>query len=255
MSTFDIRSLRKNQAEKYALQKEQEEKEKRKQEELKRIENEEKMLQEIVYKHDFEDFVHRIDAILIDIHSCNNILEMDLYVQSFKHQLEQNIKFIDTDYCREEIVHKVTDLINTVSQNNNSTFNITIKDPNTEAALRITENIKLIMTMCKFNEHDIHLDIMDTSNDEELAKKLQEEDNYDDMEFHDFVPIHQRMNEENKKDDEDVPELMDIDDKKIQINIPMTQPTVTSEYYVGFDTIDDPELIQLSYFQNELMDD
>ena len=267
MSGFDIRDLRKKHAEQYAKAKEQEENEKKQQEELKRIETEQKMLHEIAYKNDFEDFINQVDTILVDVHSCHNILEMDLYVEAFKHQLEQNSKFLETEYCHQEIIQKMTDLINCVSQNSNSKFDITVKDSNTEAANRITNTIKQIMNLCKLNENNVNIELMDTSNDEEMAKKLHQEnlDNQenqydDDMEFHKFIPIHQRTN------DDDIPDLMD-DNEIMPIDIPSIptpgpnpitipkQVITNSEYYVGFDAIEDPELIQLAYFQNELMDD
>lgn len=248
MSGFDIRDLRRKQAEQYAKAKEQEENEKKKQEEIKKIEIEQKMLQEIAFKNDFEDFINHLDTILVDVHNCHNILEMDLYVESFKQQIEKNLKFIDTDYCHQEILQKVTELINCVSQNTNSKFDITIKDSNTEAANKITQNIKQIMNLCKLHENNINIELMDTSNDEEIAKKLAEENHIDDMEFHNFLPIHQRVMED------DLPELIDEHDV-VPTNIPII-PTITHpEYYVGFDAIEDPELIQLAYFQNELMDD
>jgi hypothetical protein len=259
MSGFDIRDLRKNQAEKYAKVKEQEENEKKQQEELKRIEAEHKMLQEVVFKNEFEDFIDRLDVILINIHNCNNILEMDMYVESFKQQLEQNIKFVETEYCKEELAHKVTELINCVSQSDKTKFNITVKDSNTEAAQRITNHVKQIMNICKFNENDVQVELMDTTQDEDMAKKLQDDDNKYDMEFHKFIPIHQRLGSY-----DDLPDLMD--DEFVPNNIPLELPHPTvlqepkpvidnPEYYVGFDAIDDPELIQLSYFQNDLLDD
>src|SRR5689334_19801163 len=102
MSGFDIRDLRKNQAEKFAKAKEQEENEKKKQEETKRLEIEQKLLQEIMVKNEFEDMITQLDTILVDVNSCTNILEMDMYVEAFKQRLEQNTKFIETEYCREE---------------------------------------------------------------------------------------------------------------------------------------------------------
>jgi len=259
MSGFDIRDLRKKHAEQYAKAKEQEENEKKQQEELKRIETEQKMLHEIAYKHDFEDFINQLETILVDVHSCHNILEMDLYVESFKHQIVQNNKFLETEYCHQEIIQKVTELINCVSQNSNSKFDITVKDSNTEAANRITNTIKQIMNLCKLNENNVNIELMDTSNDEEMAKKLHQENQYDDMEFHNFVPISQRLN------DDELPDLMD-ENEYIPITTPIQtsesnpiiipKPIVTNpEYYVGFDAIEDPELIQLAYFQNELLDD
>jgi len=279
MSGFDIRDLRKKHAEQYAKVKEQEENEKKQQEELKRIETEQKMLHEIAYKNDFEDFINQLDTILVDVHSCHNILEMDLYVEAFKHQLEQNSKFLETEYCHQEIIQKMTDLINCVSQNSNSKFDITVKDSNTEAANRITNTIKQIMNLCKLNENNVNIELMDTSNDEEIAKKLHQEnidnqenidyqenlDNQenqydDDMEFHKFIPIHQRTMDDNLPDLMDDNEFTPIDVPSIPIpgpnSITNPKPAVANpEYYIGFDAIEDPELIQLAYFQNELMDD
>lgn len=258
MSGFDIRDLRKTQAEKYAKAKEEEDNEKKRQDEIKRIDSEQKMLQEVVFKNEYEDFIDRIDVILVNIHNCNNILEMNMYIETFKHQLEQNITFVNTDYCREEIAQKVTELINCVSQSDKTKFDITVKDSNNEAAQQITNHVKNIMTLCKFNENGVKVEIMDTTNDEDMAKKLQDEDNIDDMEFHQFVPIHKRM----KIDYDNLPDLMDDNSvveeiKFVPDNIPVfEQPSITNpEYYVGFDAIDDPELIQLAYFQNELLDD
>lgn len=259
MSGFDIRDLRKNHAEKFAQQKEQEEKEKKVQEEKKRIETDEAMIKEIMYKHDFEDFTDQLSNIMINIQTCTNIIELDIYVESFKQQLENNIRFTETEYCHQEIIQKVTELIHCVSQNENSKFNVTVKDINTDAAQRITNNIKTIMNLSKCNENDVHIDLMDTSNDEHLAKKLQDDDNLDDaddiddMEFHKFIPIHQRI-------DQEMPDL--INNTKNYDYFPVTSPISFDipkldkhEYYAGFDVIDDPDLIQLSYFQNDLMDE
>jgi len=217
------------------------------------------MLEEIAFKNDFDDFINNIDTILVDVHGCNNILEMNLYIEAFKHQLEINNKFIETEYCHQEILQKVTELINCVSENSNSKFDITVKDSNTEAANQITNIIKQIMILCKLNENHINIELMDTSNDEEIAKKLHQENQYDDgMEFHNFTSIDQRTM------DVELPDL--IDDNEFIFNTPSVQtvgtdqitiptPQTNSDYYLGFDAIEDPELIQLAYFQNELMDD
>lgn len=259
MSGFDIRDLRKNQADKYAKIKEHEDNEKKHQEELKRLETEQKMLQEIQYKNDFEDCINQLDIILFSINGCSNILEMNMYVESFKQQIDQNNKFLETEYCREEIVQKITELINTVSQNQNAKFDFTVKDSNSEAAQKITDTIKQIMNLCKLNENDVNIELMDTTNDENIAKKLEQEDNYNDMEFHKFIPIHQRLM------DDDIPDLIDDNDfvpintpvipNPLPFEMPIPTPVITnSDYYVGFDAIEDPELVQLAYFQNELLD-
>jgi hypothetical protein len=263
MAGFDIRDLRKNQAEKFAKAKEEEDNEKKKQEETKKIETEQKLLQEIMVKNEFDDMIAHLDTILVDVNECMNILEMDMYVEVFKRILEQNSKFLETEYCREELVQKITELINCVSQNTNSKFDITAKDLYTDSAQKITDNIKLIMNLCKLNETDINIELMDTTNDEDIAKKLQQDDNNYNMEFHEFVSINHRMDDDPDLMD-NIPELVDDNkfgsvpslNQQIQsIVIPTIKTQSNPEYYIGFDAIEDPELVQLAYFQNDLLDD
>lgn len=223
MAGFDIRELRQNQAQKFAN-------EKKAIEDKIKLEQEENMLKEITFKNNFENYINRLTIILINIQSCHDILELNIYVESFKHVLENEIEFTNTEYCHQEISNKVIELINCVSQNENTKFNVTVKNPNTEAAQNIMNNIKIIMELIKLHENDVHIEVMDTTGDEELAKKLHNK--YDDQ-------INQNVNND--------PIFVPTKTNPIHNSVP--------EYFSGFDQIDDPELIQLLHFQNELMDD
>ena len=141
MSNFDIRELRKNQADKYAKIKEQEKIEDKKRE----IEIENNILQEIIYKQEFENFINNLNNIIINVQNCNDITEISLYIETFKEQLDKNIKFVNTDYCKDEISEKVMSLIQNINKNPNSKFDITVKNSSTNAAENITNHIKNIM--------------------------------------------------------------------------------------------------------------
>lgn len=273
---FDIKELRKKEAQKFAQQKEAIEKEKRDKEEKDRqekekirLENETKMLKELQEANEFEELLGTMESLIIETQNAKNITEIDICVMSCMSMLENSGKFIDNEGLRQDIRGKVMEMINAISQNTNSKFNIT-KQNEKETSQRIINNTKTMLNLIKMDDDDIDIELMDTKDDGELAKKLEEEnkrihsmDNMEDMSSYfakRFGGIGHRLGRKEKKrvhfcipKIEETNEDDTVDFSDIKIENPLPTPPSTDVYH-GFESIDDPELLQLMHYQNEELD-
>src|SRR6185312_2092581 len=179
---------------KYQEQKEKEEKEKNlanekirlEQEEKLRLENEkirleqeEKLMKEMLYHEKFYNFVDQIENITTDIRNAKNIIEIDFIVNLLISLLENNKHFIDdenNDYLKQEITAKIIAVINEINQNENSQFDVTIKNDNYLASRRIVENTKIIIQMIKYDDDEINIELMDTIRDDKIAQEIHDEE-------------------------------------------------------------------------------
>lgn len=192
-SQFTIKDFNQAQAEKFARHQEQinklkaeEEKVKAEEDRIKaeeernkieeiRLEKEAEMLEEMEYKEEFNNLLFSLDTFIVDIQSATNIMEIGMYVHCFKNVLENNIKFINDSNLTPEIAEKVTLMINNISQNENSYFDITNKDTNADVSRDIISNIKECLNIVNLDENSIDIQLMNTDQDEEIARKIQEE--------------------------------------------------------------------------------
>ena len=316
------------QAQKYAKFREQKDKEEREQrekeekikfdlEEKVRLENEEKLLKEMQFFEEFEGFLDQLEQITLEIHTAISIIEIDMTVVTFMTLLESNQHFMDSDSTRQQIAGKVIQVINSISQNENSKFDVTIKDDN-DAAKRITENTKTILKLINYDDTGINFELMDTVGDEEVAKNIHKQD----LDVMNDDTMTKLLNKEKKyngnkilsdhvstnplffgnrngnrlsvdtapiiKKSENIKDTSDtqpIDFKYVDPDFPDYDPdfpnydedfpnydefptfddnsttnqnnnlTNNLTYYSGFDNIDDPDLVQMLHYQNELFDD
>jgi len=276
-----------------------------------RLENEEKLIKEMQYFEEFEYFLDQLEMITLEIHNAISITEIDMTVISFMSLLESNQHFMENNSLKQQTAGKVIQIINSISQNENSKFDVTIKDDN-EAAKRITENTKTILKLVDYDDSGINFELMDTGGDEEVAKKIHEEENKNNIindgsvakKFHSgigkmknkfktswdrgFESGHSLMDNVNIKPsipdyvhptidnmdnltnftnqvnssgyvDPDFPDytendLLDYPENDL-LDYPENKVSNNLTYYAGFDNIDDPDLVQMLHYQNELMDD
>ena len=258
------------------------------------------------YFEEFEYFLDQLEMITLEIHNAINIIEIDMTVISFMSLLETNQHFMENNSLKQQTAGKVIQIINSISQNENSKFDVTIKDDN-EAAKRIAENTKTILKLVDYDDSGINFELMDTGGDEEVAKKIHEEENKTNVinhgsganKFHgeinkmknrfktswnqDFenghrldntndiqpsIPnyIHSTDNLTNPPNqassgyvDPDFPDYQENDLLDYQENdlldYPENEISNNLTYYAGFENIDDPDLVQMLHYQNELLDD
>jgi hypothetical protein len=176
-ASFDLKSIWKRQAEKYEAHKVKQQEENVKHEkEMKeienklRLENEAKIIQEIQLYEDFEEFILKIETIIFQINNANDIIEIDGCLISLISLIEISTIYFENEQMKKEISDKLFNIVNSISQNINSKFDITVRDMRFEASLRIIQNIKKILEMIGCNDIDVQL--MDTSNDEQIATDL-----------------------------------------------------------------------------------
>ena len=158
-----LQELKKLREQKYLQHKQEQEKEKEKA----RFEIEAKMLKEFEVEQEYESLLDRLEATIIEIQNSKDINEIDFYVSSFKTIIETNTKFVEC--FKQDIANKVLDLVTCVNNNKDSKFDITQK---CDTAQNIVNNVKAIMDLVQLDKESIGVEVMDTSGDEELAKKL-----------------------------------------------------------------------------------
>ncbi len=210
---FNIGQIRQREAERFAKYMEQQDNERKLEEDKRkleederkleedkiRIENETILLKEMEIREEFDIFLSKLDIASSEIIIANNILDIDLHVLCFVNILENGKQFIDNLNFIQEITDKVMILINNVTDNTNSKFNVTLKNENTEAANRITNHIKLCLKLINHDDTSIDIELMHTQEDEEIAKRLQFEyygENDNDRFANDFA-IHLNKNYSN----------------------------------------------------------
>src|SRR6185436_13210601 len=76
----DLQSLRATQAKKYSEFKEKEDKEKNALEAKIKLENEEKILNDMLYREEFDNVLNKMESLTIDIQNSQNIVEIDFYL-------------------------------------------------------------------------------------------------------------------------------------------------------------------------------
>ena len=185
-----IADIRRKHAEKYAQHIAKKMKEERAKEEAIRLENEEKLLKEIQYKESFELLLNILENLIGEIRTAQNILEINLHVSHFTTALENGIHFLNYETLKNEVSQMVIYMIGCVSQNENSKFNVTIKDINKNASTQITKNIKKCLKIINYDENDIGLELMNTQNDVDFAQKIYN----DECQDYEDVPIGQNAN-------------------------------------------------------------
>lgn len=275
----DYQDIQAQKYAKYKAQKDKEEKEQRDKEEKVRLEqeeklrlvNEERLLRELQYREEYDSFLNHMETITVEIHNAISIIEIDMTLVAFMSTLENNVQFMYNDDLKQEIAGKVIQVVNSISQNENSKFDITVKDDNYEAAQRIAKNTKTILELVNYDGEGINIELMDTTNDEEIAKKWDDTNKTNNDTFfgkghklcdYDTVNIindeqKPKVNKENKKnqenkeiefiDDDEFPDFVDDD----LVDFPQTNNLT---YYSGADNIDDPDVVQMLHYQNELLD-
>lgn len=267
-------------------QKDKEEKIRLEKEEKLRLENEEKLLRELQYREEYDSFLNIMESITVEIHNAISIIEIDMTLTAFMSTLENNVQFVLNDELKQEISCKVLQVINSISQNENSKFDVTVKDDNYEAAQRIAKNTKIILELVNYDGEGMSVELMDTTNDEEIAKKWEATNNTNNDTFFgkghklcDFVDtinvdidiINETKNDHKQQqqsqsqsqspkskhleeiefiDDQEFPDFVDDD----IVDFPsQTENNLT--YFAGTDGIDDPDLVQMLHYQNELLDE
>jgi len=194
--SFNIGQFRQKEAERFAKYMEQQENEKKLVEDKIIIENETILLKEMEIREDFDMFLSKLDITSSEIINVNNILDIDLHVVCFMNILENGKQFLDNLNFIQEITNKVMVLINNVTNNTNSKFNVMLKNENTEAANRISNHIKLCLRLVNYDDASIDIELMDTQEDEEMATKLQFECyGNDNNEFTDLAEFSYHVND------------------------------------------------------------
>jgi len=338
-SNLDLKSIRQKQAEKFAqhqaeqekLKQEQDNKLKQEQDEAKfveeqlRLQEEERLQAEMELSSEYENIVAKLETITVEILSAENIIEIDLQVTCFATLLESAMKFFYDYDKKKEISDRVIMMINSISQNPNSKFDVTLQDSSTEASKKIADNIKLCLTLVDYDDSSINVELMNTEDDAEYAKKLEEEQqqeqhNDQNDNFHEFphmphfptFPHFHRRQEMFKKrlrifdgrddgqdDIIDIDNVIKIDDvpphlveqpnndhefaqvnfgeqtntNNVNNNLGFTDADFVDDDFVnedlidedfstvisnhdcfnGLENIDDPELVQLMMYQNDLL--
>jgi len=262
-----------------------------------RLENEEKLIKEMQYFEEFEYFLDQLEMITLEIHNAISITEIDMTVISFLSLLEINQHFMENNSLKQQTAGKVIQIINSISQNENSKFDVTIKDDN-DAAKRIAENTKTILKLVDYDDSGINFELMDTGGDEEVAKKIHEEENKTNVinngsvvnKFHGEMKNrfktswNQNFENGHRLDNTNIqpsmPDYIHSTDNLTNLTIPPNQASSgyvdpdfpdyqendlldypeneisnNLTYYAGFDNIDDPDLVQMLHYQNELLDD
>ena len=158
MSTFDIRDLRKAEAEKYAHIQAAKDK---------------AILKELQELQEQEDILTTLDVLLDCILTAADIIEIDTHVVSFMAVLDTNPQLLVTNGS--DVTAKVYQVINNVSLNPNTRFDVTKKDASAVAHERIVENIKLMSNLVGISPAEIGVESMDTGQDEHIARQLQNE--------------------------------------------------------------------------------
>ena len=246
---FDIRSLRKAESEKYTKIKEKEDAEKIKLQ----LEQDEKLLKELIVVEQLENLLNSLDICINKALTGENIKQLQTALTEFEENIEQNKKYLDDDHSKNQISSRILMMINTISDNPNSKFNIADKDEK-ECSQSITQITKSLLSLINLSDQDINFELMDTSNDVDVAKKLQEELNLspnDDLDLSDIDNTH-AIEEPDFTFEPDIESANVNMDMNMATEIPVK--TINTDYFVGFDQIEDPELIQLSYYQEEFLD-
>lgn len=166
--------MKKKQAEEDKIKQEQEELEKQ-ENEKKRIEEEAKMLLEMQLREEYEEFLIKLESLIAETQTAKNIIEIDVCVISFVSLIENHMQYIDNENTNQEVVGKIMEMVNAISQNSNSKFDITKQNEEKEAADRIINGIKSLLQLANVDEANMDIEVMDTIGDEEIAKKMQEE--------------------------------------------------------------------------------
>ena len=183
MSDDKLKDYREIMEKRYALHKAQKDKEeqekldkenklKMEEEEKLRLENESKLLKDLQYREEFDDFLGEMENVTLEMHNAISIIEIDMTLISFMSLLESNSHFIVNESLNQEIVGKVIQVVNSISQNENSKFDVTVKDENYGAAQRIAENIKIILKLINYENAGVDVELMDTTEDEKIAKDM-----------------------------------------------------------------------------------
>ncbi|QKF94824.1 hypothetical protein QKU48_gp1366 [Fadolivirus algeromassiliense] len=190
---------RKAQEEKELKLKQEKEELERQEKEKQRLEDEAKLLKEMQLREEFDEFMIKLDSLTIETQTAQNIIEIDTCVTSFISLLEAHMQYIENENTKQDVTTKIIEMINNISMNQNSKFDITKKDEQHEASQRIINGVKMMLSLVNLDESGINIDIMDTMGDEELAKKMQEEhdkeiehsDSMDDLTHH--IKIHRHV--------------------------------------------------------------
>ena len=250
-----LQELKKLQEQKYLQHKQHEEKEKEKA----RLEIEAKMLKEFEVGQEYELLLDKLENTIVEIQTSKDITEIDFYVSSFKTIIETNTKFVEC--FKEDIANKVVDLVTCVNNNKDSKYDITQKS---DTAQNIINNVKAIIDLAQLDKESMGVEMtMDTTEDEELAKKLSLENSgiMNPLEGS-GGPNGYRLGDLSDSDmfNEEMGKKLSLSKTIIEELKAKGDTGVTGEYGLGdvsdFNALeDDLDYIQLAAFQNELMDE
>ena len=213
-----------------------------------RLELEAKMLKEYEAEQEYDAFLDKLENTIIEIQNSKNITEIDFYVSSFKTIIETNIKYVEC--FKENIANKVLDLVNCVNNNINSKFNVTEKG---DAAQNVINHVKEIMELVQLDKESIGFEtVMDTTDDEELAKKLSLENSEMTSPFEDIHRYGLGRLERLGSPDRFVDSGLMNENFGKHLSLGKTVIGDISDFNALEDDLD---YIQLAAFQNELMDE
>jgi predicted membrane chloride channel (bestrophin family) len=141
---------------------------------LKKLE-EEKLAQERKEKEEhFSLFIiiKKLDDILNDIAKCKDIIQMNMFIASFKFTLEQNITLFIVKDKIDQVQSYVIKMIGLITE-----INFSYQYPKLSAyEKRVIDNLepkmKEILLLVNMDSSIVSIQTMDTSNDEQLAKQL-----------------------------------------------------------------------------------
>jgi hypothetical protein len=114
----------------------------------------------------------KLENILIDISNSKNIIQLDMYISSFKNIIDNNITlFIIKDKLdiTQSLIIKMIDII---THNNFSYQYSNLSKYEKMAIIKFESKIKDLLTIAHMDPSIIDIQTMDTSNDEQIALQL-----------------------------------------------------------------------------------
>jgi hypothetical protein len=114
-----------------------------------------------------------LDNIIKDISKCKDLIKFDMILSSFKTKIIENSNIFKEYNRLNDLQTKIYKLIESISNNNNITFNVINMSKYERSIISKTmDNLKNICRSSNLDELIIEYQFMDTSNDEEIARKL-----------------------------------------------------------------------------------
>ncbi|XWV25178.1 putative ORFan [Tupanvirus deep ocean] len=144
--------------------------------EAEKLRQEKQILEEKKYK--LQMFFVDIDKLISLASNAKNIIKIDVVTADLLERIKSISDLLTETQQKDKTIEKVFAFNGAISENPHATFNVAKGGYEVKAQKNIVKNIKLILVMLDCDPDILDTNVMDTSNDEEFARRLQEQLNF-----------------------------------------------------------------------------